>query len=305
MKFDFGEVLARARQITWRYKNLWFAGIVISLVSLVFALINVAHNPAFSSFAIPSEVNRQLPPILLSNVSLILLTILSIPFFVIGISIPSLGTFQLEQGSENVNLGQLIRGVLPYFWRIFGIVLLLWGLIFLTMIILIASVILLSAMTLGLGLLCAFPLFILLIIVAILGYALIEQAVSAVLVDHLGVSSALRRASELVQKNPGVMALMSLINYVGAIVAILLISIPMMIPMFGSTSNLGSEPNAQLLERFSRNLILWGLIFLPFYVVFQGILLTFVQSIWTLIYLRLTRSIKPSQPLPGTAEATP
>src|SRR6266487_5266242 len=165
MKFDFGEVLARARQITWRYKNLWFAGIVFSLVSLVFALINVAHNPAFSSFAIPSEVNRQLPPILLSNVSLILLTILSIPFFVIGISIPSLGTFQLEQGSENVNLGQLIRGVLPYFWRIFGIVLLLWGLIFLTMIILIASVILLSAMTLGLGLLWAFPLFILLIIV--------------------------------------------------------------------------------------------------------------------------------------------
>ena len=114
MKFDFGEVLTRARQITWRYKNLWLAGIVMSLVSLLLVPISLALNPAFSSFAIPSEVNRQLPSVMLANVSLILLTVLSIPLFVIGISIPSLATVQLEQGSENVNFGQLIRGVFPY-----------------------------------------------------------------------------------------------------------------------------------------------------------------------------------------------
>lgn len=300
MTFDFGEVLTRARQITWRYKNLWLAGIAISLVSLLLAPISLALNPAFPSFAVPSEVNRQFPSIVLANVSAILLAILSIPIFVIGISVPSLGTFQLEQGSENVNFGLLIRGVLPYFWRISGIVLLVWGGIFLGVVILIASFIFLSLLTLGIGLLCAFPLVILAIVMVVLGYALMEQAVSAVLVDHLGVSSALRRAWGLVEKNPGVMTPMSLLSYVVAIVAILIISLPMMIPM----SNLESESEVQPFERLSGNMSLWILAFFPFYVVFQGILLTFLQSVWTLIYLRLTRSTTPSQPLSGTVEAT-
>ena len=304
MKFDFGEVLTRARQITWRYKNLWLAGIVMSLVSLLLVPISLTLNPAFSSFAIPSEVNRQIPSMMLANVSVILLAILSIPIFVIGISVPSLGTFQLERGSENVNFGQLIRGALPYFWRILGIVLLVLGGILLTMMILTAFVIFFSALTLGIGLLCVVPLLILLILVAILGYALMEQAVSAVLVDNLDVSSAVRRARKLVEKNPGLMTLMSLINYLGAIVAILIISILTMIPTLGFMPNLGSEPDVQSFERLSRNMILWALAFLPFYAVFQGILVTFLQSFWTLIYLRLTRSTTPSQPLPGTVEAT-
>jgi hypothetical protein len=300
MKFDFGEVLTQARQITWRYKNLWLAGIAISLVSLLLAPISLALNPAFSSFAVPPEANRQLPSMLFANVSAVLLAILSIPIFVIGISVPSLGTFQSEQGSENVHFGQLVRGVLPYFWRISGIVLLVWGGMFLAVVILIVFVFSLSVLTLGLGLLCVFPLFILLILMVILGYALMEQGVSAVLVDNLRVSDALRRAWELVQKNLGVMARMSLLSYVVAIVAIMIISLPMMIPM----SNLELEPDLQPFERLSGNLIWWILAFLPFYVVIQGILLTFLQSIWTLIYLRLTRSTTPSQPLPETVEAT-
>ena len=270
----------------------------MSLVGLLWVPISLALPPIFSSFAVPAEANRQLPSMMLANVSAILLTILSIPLFVIGMSVPSLCTFQLEQGSENINFGQLLRGVLPYFWRILGIVLLVWVGTPLAMLILIASAIFLSALTLGLGLLCVVPLFILLILGPILVYALMEQAVSAVLVDHLGVFSALQRAWELVMKNPGLMTVMSLINYVGAIVAILIISILTMIPMFGS------EPDIQSFERRSRNMILWMLAFLPFYVVFQGVLVTFFQSIWTLIYLRLTRSTTPSQPLPGTVEAT-
>jgi len=298
MKFDFGEVLTRARQITWRYKGFWFIGIVISLFSFVFASINLAHNPAFSSFAVPSAVNTQLAPIMLSNVSVILLTILSVPLFVIAISIPSLGTVQLEQGSENVSFGQMIRSVLPYFWRILIIVLLVWVGMFLAILTLIAGVILLSFLTLGIGLLCVLPLFILLILGVVLVYALMEQGVSAVLVDNLGVFSALQRAWELIQKNPRVMILMSLISYMVAIVAIMIISIVMMIPIGGS------GPNIQLFQTLSPTIILWMLAFLFLYAVFQGMLLTYLQSVWTLIYLRLTRSTRPSQSLPGTGEET-
>ncbi len=287
MNFDLGAVLTRARQITWRYKSLWLIGIVISLVSFLFAAINLAHNPAFSSFGFASEVNTQLPPIMQSNVFIILLVILSAFLFVIGISIPSLGTHRVEQGSENVHFGQLLLGVLPYFGRILGIVLLVWVGLFLAILVLVGGFILLSFMTLGIGLICALPLFIILLIGVILVYALMEQAVSAVLVDNLGIISAIRRAWELIRETPRVMTIVSLISYLVAIAAILIISIAMMIPMSGSTS-------------LSRNLIFWTIVFLALYAGFQGFLLTILQSLWTLIYLRLTGSNNQSQPLSRT-----
>jgi hypothetical protein len=304
VKFDFGEVLTRAGQITWKHKNLWLAGIVISLISFLAAPISLALNPSFSSFSDPSEMNRQLPSILLANGLIVLLTILSTPLYVVGMAVPSLGTLQLEQGNEKVNFGELIRGVLPYFWRILGIVLLIWVGMFGAMMILMACIVLLSVVTFGIGSLCAFPVFILFLPLAILVYALMEQGVSAVLVDNLGVSSALQRAWELVKKNLGVMALMSVIIYLGSAIVGMIISIPMMIPMFGFMFNLGSEPDVQSFERLSRNMILWMLAFSPLYAIFQGILLTFMQSAWTLTYMRLRRSNNTSGPLPQTVEAT-
>jgi hypothetical protein len=304
VKFDFGEVLTRAGQITWKHKNLWLAGIVISLISFLAAPISLALNPSFSSFSDPSEMNRQLPSILLANGLIVLLTILSTPLYVVGMAVPSLGTLQLEQGNEKVNFGELIRGVLPYFWRILGIVLLIWVGMFGAMMILMACIVLLSVVTFGIGSLCAFPVFILFLPLAILVYALMEQGVSAVLVDNLGVSSALQRAWELVKKNLGVMALMSVIIYLGSAIVGMIISIPMMIPMFGFMFNLGSEPDVQSFERLSRNMILWMLAFSPLYAIFQGILLTFMQSAWTLTYMRLRRSNNTSGPLPQIVEAT-
>jgi hypothetical protein len=303
MKFDFGEVLTHAWQITWRHKNLWLAGIVVTLVSFLSVPISLIFNPSFSSFSDPSEVNRALPSIFLVNGLVLLLTILSIPVYVIGMSVPSLGTFQLERGREKVNFGELIKGVLPYFWRVLGIFLLVWVGAFAVMMVFMALIMLLGVFTFGIGILCAFPLFILFIPLAILVYALMEQGVSAVLVDNLGFSSALQRAWELVRKNLGVMALMSIIIYLGATIISMIISVPMLIPMFGFMFNMGSEPDFESFERLSRNMNLWMLAFSPLYAVFQGILLTYMQSVWTLTYMRLTRSPNPSQPLPATVEA--
>lgn len=300
MNFNFGEVLTRASQITWRHKNLWLAGIIFTLVSFLSMPVSLIFNPSFSSFSDPSEVNRQLPMILLANGLIILLSILSIPVYVIGLSIPSLGTLQLERGSEKLNFGELIKGVFPYFWRILGIVLLVGLGIFLVVMALMACIIFVSLFTMGLGALCAFPIFILFIPLGILVYAIVEQGISAILVDNLGISSALQRAWELVKKNLGVMALMSIIIYVGSIVVSMIISVPMMIPVFGFMFNMGSEPDMQSLENFSRNMILWTLAFSPFYAVFQGLLLTFMQSAWMLTYMRLT---KPQDNAPVIVEA--
>ena len=303
MNFSFGEVLTRAAQITWKHKNLWLAGIIVGLVSLIPTLVSFIFNPSVSSFTDPSEVNRALPLILLANGLVILLSIMSIPVFVVGMSVPSLGTLQVEEGSDKLNFGELIKGVLPYFWRILGIFLLVWVGVILVVMAFLACIVIFSIFTLGIGALCAVPLIILFIPLAILVYAIMEQGVSAVLVDHLRFSDALQRAWELVRKNLGVTALMSIIIYLGSIIVSMIISLPMMIPMFEFILNMGAEPDMQSFERLSHNMILWMLALSPIYAVFQGIILTFMQSAWTLTYLRLTRSSK-LRPLLGTMEAT-
>lgn len=298
MNFDFGEVLARAGQITWRHKNLWLAGIVISLIGFLSAPISLLFNPSFTD---PSEISRQLPSILLVNGLVILLSILSIPFYVIGVTIPSLGTVQVEKGSGKLNFGELLKGAFPYFWRILGIYLLIA--LGTTMVVMVFAAIIafLSVITFGFGAVCAFPLMLLFIPLWILVYALMEQGIAAIVVDNLNFSSALQRAWELVKKNLGVMALISIIIYLGSMIVGMIISVPMMIPMFGFIfNNMTSEPDMQAFQSLTRDMVLWMLVFSPLYAVFQGILLTFMQAAWTLTYMRLT---KPQVNAPVTLEA--
>lgn len=298
MSFNFGEVLSRAWQITWRYKSLWLAGIVISLISLLSAPISLLFNP---SFAEPSEVNRQLPTILLVNGLVMLLSVLSIPFYVIGMTIPVLGTVQVEKGSEKLSFGELLKGAFPYFWRILGIYLLIALGMFVVVMIVTMIIVLLSLITLGFGALCAFPLMLLFIPLGIFIYALMEQGIAAIVVDNLSFSGALQRAWELVRKNLGVMALISIIIYLGSMVIGMIIAIPMLIPMFGFIfNNMGSEPDMQALRSLTRNMVWWMLAFSPLYAVLQGILLTFMQSAWTLTYMRLT---KPQENVPVIVDA--
>lgn len=297
MNLNVGEVLARSWQITWKHKNLWLAGIIVSLLGFLSASVSLIFNPSISSVSDPSLMQRELPSILLANGLVILLSILSIPVYVIAMSVPSLGTLRVETGSERLNLVELTRGVLPYFWRILGIFLLVGLSVFLVVMAFMACIVFFSLLTLGLGAICAVPLFLLFIPLAMFVYAIMEQGMSAVLVDNLGVSSALQRTWELVKKNLGVIVLMSLIIYLGSTIVSMIISIPMMIPVFSFMFNMmGSEPDVQSVERLSRSMILWMLAFSPLYALFQGLLLTFMQSAWTLTYLRLTRSTNASQP---------
>ncbi len=298
MNFNFGEVLSRAGQITWKYKNLWLAGIVIGLIGIIPALISLTLSPSLFSFTDSSEVNGQLPSILWVNGLTIFVSILSIPIYVIAMAIPSLGTLRLEKGSETLNFGELIKGTLPYFWRILGVLLLVWLGTFIVMLAFMACAVVLSMVTFGIGSLCIFPVLIPLVILVL---AMMEQGMAAVLVDDLGVSNALQRAWELIKKNLGVMALMSIIIYLGSMIAGMIISVPMMIPMFGfMTNTMGSEPDIQSFERLFHNMMLWMLAFSPLYAVFQGVLLTFMQSAWTLTYMRLT---KPQDNAPVILEA--
>ena len=53
-------------------------------------------------------------------------------------------------------------------------------------------------------------------------------------------------------------------------------------------------------QNLFRNMMLWMLVFSPFYAVLQGFLLAFMQAAWTLTYMRLT---KPMDNRPVVIEA--
>lgn len=291
MNFNFSEILTRALQIAWRYKMLWLGGALVSFVGFLSLPINLLTNPSFLSFQNVSsaEIEQAIWPSLLGTGFAIFLSILSIPINVIGMSLPSLGTLQVERGMERLNFVELVKETFPFFWRILGMFLLVGLGVFVVTMVFFACILLLSIVTFGLGAICAFPLFIILIPFVILVYSILEQGMSAVLVDNLDISKALQRAWELVRANLGVMVILSIIIYLGSAIVGMIISIPAMIPMLGAMLRMGTEPDIQLIEKLFRNMILWMLAFSPIYIVFQGFLLTFTQSAWMLTYLRLTR----------------
>lgn len=301
MNFNFGEILARAWQIAWRHKVLWIAGIIVSLVGLISAAISLAFNQPFSFMeGTPEDMGRSLAPILLSNGLTLIFSILSIPISVLAMMVPSLGTIQAEKGNPRLDFIELFRASLPYFWRVLGIFLVIWVGMFVVVGVFMGCMVLLSIVTLGLGTLCMFPMMLVLIPLAIAVYAGLELGMSAVLVDNLDFSTAIRRAWELTRKNIGAVAILSVIIYLISMIIGMVIAVPMMVPMFGFIFNMGAEPDMQAFERLFRNMTIWMLAFSPLYAILQGFVMTFMQSAWTLTYMRL---VSPQDNVPAIVEA--
>lgn len=294
MNFSFGEVIARAWQIAWKHKGLWWAGILVSLLGLVSVPINLVTNPVFSS-GYSSHIRTNMAPILIGDGLIFLISILTIPITALAMLVPSLATVRLERGEENVHFGELINGALPYFWRALAIFLLVWVGAFAGIMLLMGCLLLLAVLTAGIGFLCVLPLMLVFIPVTILVYAMMEQALSAILVDDLGIGAALQRAWELVKRNILVMVIISILIYLAYTIIGMIISIPIMIPFLGMFSRMifntstQQQPDFEAFGNTFRNMMLWMLAFSPLYAVLQGFLLAFMQSVWTLTYLRLSR----------------
>jgi hypothetical protein len=122
---------------------------------------------------------------------------------------------------------------------------------------------------------------------------MVEQAVAAILVDNMGIGGAIQRAWDLVRKNLVVMAVISILIYLASMIIGMIISVPMMIPLFGMFFNLNTQqpPDMVVFQNLFRNMMLWMLALSPIYAILQGFLLAFMQAIWTLTYMRITKPL--------------
>lgn len=292
VNFDFGETLSSAFQITWRRKILWvFSALPILLSFLIFPLMFV---PIFltdnGSFNDPFFVDQPVYMILFIAFG-IFISLASYALYGISSSSVILGVVRADKGdAEGFTFNELFNDAKPYWLRVLGVLLLIGLGVSVIFMVIFGCMAIFGAVTIGLGFICMVPLMLLMYPAMLVLYGIIEESQVAVVVDDLGVTDAIRRGWELVRANFWRIVLISLIVYLGigilsSIAMIPLISPFFLIPFFMDSGNFDMTSRTMML-------ILGGfsLIFFPVMALVQGVGLTFMKSVYALVYLRLTKS---------------
>lgn len=310
---DFGYVLKRAWQIIWKFKVLWIFGILASCGQASgsggsnsgyrFSSQDINVSPQIEHFF--SQLNPGViwTLVAIGIIIVLALVVLAILLGTVGRVGLIRGTMKAEQGAERLTFGELWREGLTYFWRVFGLNLLIGLAVFLIILVLGIIAIVLTIGTLGLFILCLLPIICLLIPVMWAVSVIIEQANVALVVENLSIIEAVKRGWKVVWDNIGTMIVMSLILILGVgIIGGAIIGLPLLVVAAPAVVGVTTGTT----EAIRNGLIVSGLLFivyLPFLLVLSGILRAYTSSAWTLTYLRVTN--KPSPPqieAPSTPE---
>lgn len=311
---DFGEVLTKAWQITWKYKVLWLFGILAGCGNS-----SAQSNYSFGGqdFGGPSPGPENIPPELqrffgpfseffnqFSEGELlvfgIIAAIIGLVFAVIVILLSTVGRIGLvrgallaDSGAETLTFGELFESVRPYFWRVLGLNLLLLIVFFIMAAVLGLMGVLFVTLTLGFGVLCLLPLVCLLIPAAWLVSLVIEQANIALIVDDLSIGDSLQRGWEVFRQNLGPVIIMGLILTVGiGLLGGFLIALPLSLIGVPVLAAILSDSQTAV----TAGLVIGGIclvVLIPVLILLSGILQTYIRTAWTLTYLRLTTGGPP------------
>jgi len=318
MNFNFGEVLTRAWQIAWKHKVLWICG-VLAGCTRGGTRLNVNQNIRTDGSGGP-----QLPPQFMQifeaiseNMGAFVGVTIAIIclFWIVAIFLGTIGriglirgTWQVEGGAERLVFGQLFSESQPYFWRMFGLSILIN-----LPVILFVAVGFAGGLAFALpmiqggeeaivGLFALIPLFIgcfcLLVPVMFVIGMIARQSENAIVLEDAGVLPSISRGWEVFRANLGNIFLMAIILIVIGLAVGFVIAIPVLIvvvPAMFSFMAAGAE---------NWNSLIFMLIFICLYapvsLLLNGVLITFTEAAWTLTYMRL---VKPQDNAPVALEA--
>jgi hypothetical protein len=335
---NIGEILTKAWKIVWKFKVLWIFGIMAGCASGNRSSFNNGYSSGgggggnnggeipepFRQFAShPLEVIQSFIGQYLAIIAVVvlLLCVLWFVFYSIGIMGKTgliKGASKADAGAEKLTFGELWTESVPYFWRMFGLSLLI-GLPFFILILIVVVVFLVGVLNFVanggsdrgsvMGLLGALGIFIpsicCLSIIQIIAGLIAEQARNLIVLEDKGVFEALRRGWDLFKHNFLTIILVAIIlGVLGFIVGFIMI-IPLaliLVPVFASVVVANFNSNTMMVP-----LIIGGLCFLaylPVLLLLGGIEHSYIQSVWTLTYLRLTAPAPAAPPaVPETADA--
>lgn len=303
---NIGDVLSKAWKTIWKHKILWIFGIFAGCGTAGTGSGNGAITYQYDApYEIDYYFNQIDPALLALTVGLIILIALIVLVLVIFLSTVGRvglirGTYNIHNGAERLTFGEIFSGSTPYFWRVFGLNLLVGILAFVAVVTFIVLGVLGTVVTLGLALLCLIPLLCLLIPAAWLLGVYVQQAIIAIVLEDLGVMDGLRRGWQVFKSNFGDMFIMGIILLIISLVFTFLFMLPMMLAMVPFTLGfLGGAAGAGVAVG-----IVMMICYMPIYLLLYGIIRAYIESAWTLNYIRLVPAeVEPEivldEPLPS------
>jgi hypothetical protein len=299
---DIAAIFKRAWEITWKHKGLWVLGILAncsgagsqgsSNVSRIPEFrINGGEFPRLERWfhSIPEETWVAIG--ITAIIGFVLLALILWVLAAIGNG-GLIAGFQMAETSQTVTLASAFQLGIRYFWKLLVIQLILGLASFLVLAPVIVGIILLSIFTLGLGLICLFPLICLLVPlgIAISIYTALVQI--ALIVEELDIFVAFKRSWEVLRSNPGQVIMMGLILGVGGFIVGMILAIPFVLMVVPLVTGLLLGSDASSVAGLSLT-VLGGLLYLPVLLVAGGIMRTFITGSWTLTYRSLIEA-KPA-----------
>jgi hypothetical protein len=306
---DYGEILGTAWKTIWKHKVLWIFGILAGCArggggGGTGGGSGWRNNLDSGSSASP-EIQRYMANIgqwIVNNLWVVVaLALLFVVLIILAIFLGTIGrialirgVFRVDGGAERLAFGELFQESRAFFWRVFGLSIAV-GLAFL---IVLAPIIAVGALTAGVGFLCLLPVICLLVPLAWIAGVIVQQADVAIVTEDLSLMDGARRAWILAKKNLGPLLIIWLITVVIGFVGGILIALPVLIVVIPAAIAFAAGGG-----QFSTTpLIIGGLclvVYLPILLVANGILTAYLQSVWALTYLRLTKIKKEEQTPPA------
>ena len=307
MNFNFGEVLTRAWQHVWKHRVLWIFGILASCARGSGGGNSGGNNSRFQSGSGDnpftggqdnfSQFGQQISQYFQDHILIIVavgcgLVLLSIVLFAIGM-MGRIGLIKgvsaAEKGAASLQFGELWSESMPFFGRVFGLNFLI-GLAFFVIFI---PFILLGVATAGIGLLCILPLICLLIPVGFVVSIVIEQAQTAIVLEDLGILDGLKRGWEVAKSNVAPLVVMVLILGIGGGIISFIVTLPIIFAVVPAVIGMNT-----LRESLTPVYIALAccVAYMPVLIFLNGVLTAYIQSVWTLTYMRLTAP-KQEEPL--------
>jgi hypothetical protein len=290
---NYFDILLQTWKTLWKHKSILGFGLMTALIPGVFGIVFLG----LLAFAGPNSIEQF--ALLIADYPYVWFAVnlaiglISFLVAIIGYAGIIKGTVRTEGEAAVLPFGTLWDEAWPFVGRVAGLLLLIgvgMGIVF-------AIPALLGVFTAGVAFLCLFPLICLMFPLAILMQAFLSLAMSAAVADDLGVFTAIGRAWRVLAGNFWPVAIMAVILYLLQLLVSMLLSSPLF--LLQTTLMPGLMQGAPDPQEFFALFGKVALVVLPVMLVVQGFILTYMQSAWTLTYLRLTR------PVPAVDSADP
>jgi hypothetical protein len=308
MNFNFGEILTRAWQIIWKHKILWIFGILASCgQGSGGGNGGGGGNTGFNSQGtnLPPQamqwfntIEQNLTTIIAVGIAIMcIIWILVIFLSTVGRIGLIRGTFQADGGAESLVFGQLFSESMPYFWRMFWLSLIIALPVLILVGALFAGIIVFAIGASGgndsswLGIAAMLPLFIgcicLLVPVMFVVGMIIRQSQNAIVLEDMDVLPALSRGWEVFRANLGPIIVMAIILAIIGFVIGIIISLPILLVVIPAAMafTFGNGQGTTPIIFITACVCLYA----PVLLVLNGIVTSFIESAWTLTYMRLTQ----------------